>query len=288
MNSRLFWGLVTAAWTVMVLVACGGATPIPTATAPAVGDELQLLLAGDDLAVGQSRVPFVLYDGVDFATGIAEVGAELFDLSETPPQRIWAGEVTAYSDYEVPYYVVYPDVPSAGNWGLGLTILQSDGRRRQASAVLRVAEAPAGPAIGSRPPASENRTLNDEPDIALLSSGQDPVPALYQMTVAEALVGNRPTVVTFTTPRFCSSSLCAPVLHSVEAVYAAEKDKANFIHVEIYQTFEPLVVADEVEEWGLPSEPWTFVLDGEGVVAARLAGPVSPRELTAALTAVLP
>jgi hypothetical protein len=38
-----------------------------------------------------------------------------------------------------------------------------------------------------------------------------------------------------------------------------------------------------MDQWGLTSEPWTFVLDDEGKVAYRFGGPVSPRELTAAL-----
>lgn len=283
-NRLRIWTLFLA-FAASLVVACAAPNASPTVTPEAVG-ELQLVLAGDDLAAGEPRVPFVLYDGVDFATGVERVVAELFDLSDEEPRRIWSGDVERFTDYEVPYYVVYPQVPAAGNWGLGLSILHADGRRTQASAILRVAAAPSGPAIGTAPPASENRTLADEPDIALLSTGQEPIPALYAMTVAEAMASGRPSVVTFTTPRFCSSSLCAPVLDSVEAVYDAEKERANFIHIEVYKEYEPLVLADEVEAWGLPSEPWTFVLDKNGVVRARLAGPVSPRELTAALTAV--
>ena len=47
------------------------------------------------------------------------------------------------------------------------------------------------------------------------------------------------------------------------------------------------IAADEVEEWGITSEPWTFVLDGTGKVVSRQGGPVSPRELTEALTPVI-
>jgi hypothetical protein len=31
--------------------------------------------------------------------------------------------------------------------------------------------------------------------------------------------------------------------------------------LEIYKDFQALVTADEVAEWGIPSEPWTFVVD---------------------------
>ena len=69
----------------------------------------------------------------------------------------------------------------------------------------------------------------------------------------------------------------------MKAVYAGLGDKANFIHIEVYQSFDPFVYVEEMDEWHLQSEPWTFVLDRGGVVAARFGGPVSPRELEAAL-----
>jgi hypothetical protein len=78
------------------------------------------------------------------------------------------------------------------------------------------------------------------------------------------------------------------VVDSIEAVYDEFGDEANFIHVEVYKLFDPLTIADEVTEWGLTSEPWTFVLDEDGTVVARLGGPISPQEVTAALQPLLP
>ncbi len=114
------------------------------------------------------------------------------------------------------------------------------------------------------------------------------MPGLYQMTVAEALDSGKPTVVTFATPAFCETAICVPVVSSVEEVYRQMGDKVNYIHLEIYQEFNPLVQADEVAEWNLSSEPWTFVLDSEGKIVATLGGPVSPQELMDELAQILP
>ena len=46
------------------------------------------------------------------------------------------------------------------------------------------------------------------------------------------------------------------------------------------------VVATAVEEWGLPSEPWTFIVDDRGLVAAKFEGFTSYDELDEALTRV--
>ena len=157
----------------------------------------------------------------------------------------------------------------------------------EAPFVVEVREESAAPAIGDPAPASQNRTLKTEPDLQKLSSGNDPNPALYQMTVAEAMASGRPTVVGFITPGLCQTRWCAPVLDSVEAVGADVGEQANFIHVEVYEDFQELTVVDEMAEWGLTTEPWVFVLDEDGRVVARFNGPLSARELKAALTPLL-
>src|SRR5204862_7595694 len=114
---------------------------------------------------------------------------------------------------------------------------------------------------------------------AKLTSDTAPEPALYKLTVAQALSSGMVSVVTFATPAFCTSRLCAPVVNSVKAVYKIYGDKANFIHIEVYKTFNPLVYADEMDEWHLQGEPWTYIIGADGKIAAIFGGPVSAREL---------
>jgi hypothetical protein len=150
--------------------------------------------------------------------------------------------------------------------------------------VVEVAAESSAPAVGSTPPASENRTLATVPDLSKITSDLDPAPGLYEMTVADAMASGRPTVVSFATPRFCTSRLCAPVVDSLAAVQEEMGEEVNIIHIEVFEDFETLEPVKEMAEWGLISEPWTFVLDREGVIIAKFGGPVSPRELTESLT----
>jgi hypothetical protein len=280
-----------------VLAACGGsgsseptAETQPTETVPAVPSgvtDLQVAVATNDLAVGTPRIPFILYDGPEQVADAQSVQITAFDLSLATQQAGWTGPAASYSDYAVPYWVVYPEVAAAGNWGLLAEVTLADGAVVQAPFTVQIVEQSASPAIGSPAPASENRTLETEPDIAKLTSGSDPEPGLYQMTVAEALASGRPTVVTLATPAFCQTQICTPVVDSVEAVYDEYKEQANFIHLEIYKDFQALEPADEVAEWGLQSEPWTFVIDADGNITARFGGPISPRELMEALVALV-
>jgi hypothetical protein len=58
----------------------------------------------------------------------------------------------------------------------------------------------------------------------------------------------------------------------------------RFIHVEIYEDNDPTKGENRwVREWKLPSEPWVFLVGGDGKIAARFEGTVSVRELDAAV-----
>lgn len=286
---------------VLLMAACGQSggeeattpaeSPTTAVATQAVGETaaaIQIAVATDDFLVGRPRIPFILYIGTERVADAQQVKLTAFDLSGGTPIPGWQGEATNYSDYEVPYWVAYPELPTAGAWGLGAEITLADGTVAQGQFAIQVKQSSTIPAIGNQPPASENRTIETEPDLAKLTSDPTPNEALYQMTVAEAMASGRPSVITFATPAFCQTDICAPVVDSVEAVYEEFGEEANFVHIEVYKLFDPLTIADEVTEWGLTSEPWTFVLDEEGAVVARLGGPVSPQEVTAALEPLLP
>jgi hypothetical protein len=62
----------------------------------------------------------------------------------------------------------------------------------------------------------------------------------------------------------------------------------DFVHVEIYDDLqvdnpEDLVFVDAVLDWQLPSEPWVYIVDREGLVVAAFEGAVNDAELTAVL-----
>jgi hypothetical protein len=282
------WPLAACLIVLMALSACAGksaASPALTTSAPS---GLSVVVASDEFAAGSPRVPFVLYDGAQPLADASAVTVTALDLSGGTAVPGWSGAATPYEDYDVPYWVVYPQLPHAGYWGLQTRITLADGTQTGGEFAIQVVDKTASPNLGETPPASHNRTLESEPDLAKISSDPDPDPDLYRLTVAEALKSGKPTVVTFATPAFCTSRLCAPVLEAVKTVAQQEQDAANFIHIEVYKNFDPLEYADEMGAWHLQSEPWTFVIDPAGVVVDRFGGPLSPGELTRALKALEP
>ena len=62
------------------------------------------------------------------------------------------------------------------------------------------------------------------------------------------------------------------------------KDGVRFIHVEVYEGNDPARGYNRwMKAWKLPTEPWTFLVDRRGRIAARFEGVVSVDELEDAI-----
>ena len=174
-----------------------------------------------------------------------------------------------------------------GNWTLAVRVADD---RLVNGVPFSVAAEPLAVGVGERAPASLSRTSSDAP-IRTITSDPDPDGRLYRMTVAEAVGSGRPTVVVFATPAFCVSLTCGPALETAKAL-VDDYPAVNWVHVEVYENLEApsteaLVIAEPVVEWGLPNEPWVFVVDASGVVAERFEGVVDRNELEDALARVM-
>lgn len=276
---------------IVILLTAVACTSAPAVEEAAEVSPLQVILVSADFAVGEPRVSFAVFDGEEAASDIASIRISAVELgedltaSDMPPA--WSGEATSYTDYEVPYWVIYPRLERPGYWGMIAEVTRDDGSATRADFLVEVQPESKSPAIGAAAPASDNRTLATEPDITLLSSANEPDPAFHRLTVAEAITTGRPTVVGFLTPAFCQTQWCAPVLDSLKAARAETGEAVNYIHIEVYEDFQELTVVDEMAEWGLDTEPWVFVLDEAGAVIARFSGPLSPAELLMSLEPLL-
>ena len=156
-------------------------------------------------------------------------------------------------------------------------------------------ETSATPALGSAAPRSRNKTSRDVGKLGDLTTDTDPDFDLYAKTIAEALDEGKPLVVSFATPAYCRTATCGPQLETIKQLKTTHSGRVNFIHVEVYdnppEIRESGIAAARLSpilaEWGLPTEPWTFVIDAEGIVRAKYEGYVSAEELGAAIGSAL-
>ena len=182
----------------------------------------------------------------------------------------------------------------SGEWGIGAVVVDSDGAERKASARVRVKEASATPALGTAAPRSVSKTLADVDGFEQITTDFEPDADLYGMTIAEALDSGKPLLAVFSTPAYCQTATCGPQLGVIKELKAEYADRMNFIHIEVYDNPHEIegdlsraVISPTAEEWGLPSEPWTFVVDGEGVIRAKFEAFTTREELEGALSGVL-
>jgi hypothetical protein len=159
------------------------------------------------------------------------------------------------------------------------------GLRIQALGNLEVEAEPDAPAVGSKAFPSRTPTLESAHDVAALTTREPPDFELLRHSVADSIEERKPFVVTFATPKFCTSRTCGPVVDVVDAVRKRfALTEVRFIHVEVYEGNDPALGPNRwFQEWRLANEPWTFLVGRDGRIKERFAGSFSVAELTAAV-----
>ena len=283
---------------ILGMVACATPSPQPSPILATETESLRLALASSDLAVGSNRVVFGILDGDTGPVRDADVSVSTFYLPATGGQegpvetvdavlRAWPvtprGVFTAQLSFD-----------RAGDWGIGAVVAGADGTERKASARVRVKEASATPTLGTTAPRSVSKTLADVEGFEQITTDFEPDADFYGMTIAEALDTGKPLLVVFSTPAYCQTATCGPQLGVIKELKAEYADRMNFIHIEVYDNPHEIegdlsraVISPTAEEWGLPSEPWTFIVDGGGMIRAKFEAFTTRDELESALSGVL-
>lgn len=277
---------------------CGSVIEPPSVLPSPTPKTLRLALATSDLAVGDNRIVFGVIDAQAGAIRDASVQVSTFYL---PPGEAQQGPIESvdavFRAWPVSPRGVYTaqlQFARAGEWGIGVVAASPDGVERAASARVQVKPQSATPPIGAPAPASVSKTLADVADISQLTTDVDPDAELYAATVADALAAGKPLLVTFSTPAYCQTATCGPQLDVIKRLKADYDGATTFIHIEVYDNPHEIegdlsraVISPTLTEWGLPSEPWTFVIDDAGIVRAKFESFTTREELEAALRAVM-
>jgi hypothetical protein len=308
----------------LVVAGCGGA--LTASSAPASGSspgpaasvigypgwpsgpdpdaEIVPIIVSSERVVGPNRFLFALSDmqNKPIASPDLSTTARFYDLvadpdtpvAEAPGTFIWT------VPDELGLYHATVDFSRPGPWGVEITATAAGQPTRTARATFDVRAASTTPAVGAPAPASETPTATDPAGIAAISTDQAPDPAFYRTSVKAALDAGKPFVLVFSTPLFCSSRTCGPTLETVKAVVTSYGDAIDVIHVEPYKLQlidgqpQPELdanggfqVVPSALEWGIPVEPYIFVVGADGKVAAKFEGGIGADELASAIDEVL-
>ena len=279
-------------------------TPVPTpqpthvTTQPTPTTQAVVGMASTDIAVGDNRVVFGVIVQGQGALRDEQVGVKTFFLTADGPV---GPKQTATASFQTwpggagGAYVANLSFDRPGDWGLGIEASRPDGSLIRASVKVIVKETSATPPIGSAAPRSRNKTADDVSDLTELTTDTNPDPDLYRITVEEALDKGIPLLVAFATPAYCQTATCGPQVEVLKHMNETYEGRINVIHVEVYDNppeirdagIEVARLTPVMSEWGLPSEPWTFVVDREGIVRAKYEGFVTADEVQDAIDKTL-
>jgi hypothetical protein len=182
-------------------------------------------------------------------------------------------------------YVTHLRIPRPGRYWL---VTQPAGRTIKGVGVFDVRATLPVPKVGTEAPRSRTPTLAGAPATAL-TTARPPDRGLLRYSVAASLAAHKPFVVTFATPKYCTSRVCGPVVDVVDAVRRKlASSGVRFIHVEVYTDNDVTKGYNLwMRQWGLATEPWTFLVGRDGRIEAEFEGSVSVDELTNAVKSKL-
>ena len=269
-------------------VAAPAATAAPT---PTPGHQLRVALVATQLAVGTYRFPIGVSDR---NTPLADAAVHVRVFSTAGGTQALKGEADApYQGDGLQGHGLYVawfhfDVP--GLWQAQVEVRLPDGTQATVPDQFGVRNATEVPMVGQPAPRSENQTAADVPDVSYIDSGQPP-DDMHAVSIADAIAEHRPTLVVFATPAFCTSATCGPQVQAVQALEPAYRDRVTFIHVEVYTDIKPdpnqRKLSPTMSQWHLQTEPWVFLINRAGIIAAVFEGGAATGELRQAVDHLL-
>jgi hypothetical protein len=299
--ARILLGGAITIGALPLLAACQSLMPsaaAPTAANPLVkpkpapGADLVALQASSELALGRNRFAIGLLDAHNQPVTTGTVKLEFFKLKTDGTGEKKADASAVFRSVGGPtrgVWVSPAEFNETGPWGAQISLSSGSEAPRVARLNFEVRDKFSPPGYGD--PAVRSASLTDRDvngDLARLCTNSPPC-TLHSLSIKQALEpGQMPLVAAFATPALCTSATCGPELDAVLQLHKTYAERANFVHVEIYQhPFDGQRVAAAVDEWHLPSDPWIFIVDKTGIVRDRFEGAAPFEELEPALKAVL-
>ena len=262
----------------------------------AISEEINLELATPDLGIGTQRFGIVLSDNdglIKFP--IVRLTTQFFPNGyESDPDPALSTSASARF-YLFPFgtrgiHTTDLVFGRAGMWSVLAEIPRPDGSSAPVEVRFPVADAAMSVTVGQQAPASNSSTLASVDSIRELTTGSHRDPDLYTYSIADALERDRPLLIVFASPAFCTNAVCGPQVEIASELREVYGDKVDFVHVDLFSNPHEIqgdlsiaMYTPLLEEWGLSSQEWTFIVGADGIVTHRFENFAPKPELIEAL-----
>jgi hypothetical protein len=258
--------------------------------------KLRAVLGSTDLSTGKNRFTFALLND---RSSIVRASSAKLSLSYVGKKKAIQHKTLTAPFIEWPHrdggiFATNVDFPHSGTWLAEVS--PSDGLSVGSFTrfSFEVNSNSSTTPVGTLVPKTKTKTSHEVPSLSQLTSDPNPDPDLYKMSIAQAIETKKPLLLNFSTPAFCTSTTCGPQLDIIKKLKNVYEDKINSIHVEIYENPHEMkgnyaegIPSPVVKEWNLPTEPWTFLVDGQGRMFAKFEGFSSYEEIAKTIILVL-
>ena len=270
----------------------------PLVEGPATSNGFQAILGTDDLSPGRHRLGFVLISSL----GVVKepvISVTLYSGEPDNEREIGRPFNATYQPWPLGsrgLYTAFVEFDTSGPHRLEISVpVRENGITEIVELAFEVKEVTSAPNVGDEAIRSVTKTVDDVEKTTELTTGSLYDPDLYKVNLADAVSDDRPVVLVFASPAFCINAVCGPQVEVLSELHAAYGDKAIFVHVDLYENphliqgdLSQSVISSAVWEWNLPSNEWTFVIDGDGKVAARFEAFATFSEIEEELAKLIP
>jgi len=196
-------------------------------------------------------------------------------------------------------FVVDVSFPVPGDYTSTIALRKATGPIGAAEFPFSVVGRGSTPAIGDPAPSIHTPTAADPnagENLYGSTTAVFPDPRFYQFSVDQLLAAHRAFVLVLYSPAYCPTTACGPLLKNMKAI-ANEFPDVAFVHVEPhvmtnyggrlmpdYSTGQ-LEFNDLAKAYGIPVEPFVFVVDAQGPIATSFELIVGSDEIRAAIRA---
>lgn len=134
--------------------------------------------------------------------------------------------------------------------------------------------------VGTKAPSLPTKTLEDAGgDFSKVTTYRQPDARMYQYSIDKALLTGKPVVLEFATPGHCTN--CDEQLQMLKGVMEKHIGQILFVHIDQYAN------PQAYKAYNVMGDPWTFIIDKNGIVQFERAGRMLEGELDDAVQKIM-
>ena len=250
-------------------------------------NSLSITLATQDICIGTNRFSFVATDSngffnepkINIIFQNSEKNIEIksqFKFENFPSLNTFPNTSTNLQGL----YVSTIDFSKEGKWELLVDNKNNKPYEFQVKRICKSIE------IGQMAPKSNTRTLKDTP-IDKITTDYEPVKDFYKISIHNALLNQKPILILFSSPAFCTSPVCGPQIETMKLIQEQYGDSINIIHVDTYLNVQELKsdfskrkINPVLKYWGIEEGQWTFLIDSNNLIVSKFENFVSEKEIS--------